>query len=375
MYIRSNNTYRPATFQECYDDLPVGNYALNFDDMTGFFLTIKEQFELPKKIYGGTKFPERILSTYHARGKGMSVLLSGPKGTGKTVDAKLTCNICNMPVITIGEAYTGDQVANFIDEIKTPTIFFIDEFEKVYVEKEKRNFFLTVMDGVSKSRHLFILTSNSDDIGQFFDSRPGRVRYHRHYGGMTDEMIKEVIEDHLVHKEMEEGITEFVMGMSEISIDSLTCIIEECNIHHELPDEFISYFNVKNEPFDLYTVQASVKRAVPIAGLKGKALIQAIACARYANAYDDEEDHFDTCCVYQNIIYVTEWAQPFSDLYPGQVLSCTIYDDHNERITLNILDSDVESFVTNRSGFKLVTKDGRTITGAPCKSKLTRFRY
>jgi SpoVK/Ycf46/Vps4 family AAA+-type ATPase len=60
----------------------------------------------------------------------MGVLLSGPKGTGKTVEAKSICVKSNMPIILLTEAFNDCNFLEFFESIKTPSIIFIDEFEK-----------------------------------------------------------------------------------------------------------------------------------------------------------------------------------------------------------------------------------------------------
>lgn len=349
--------------------------------MSGFYLTVKEGFTLPEKIYGpASRFPDRILSTYNMLGKGMSVLLSGPKGTGKTVDAKLTCNASKLPVILITSNYTGPAFQAFIDEITTPSIFFIDEFEKVYAEPEEKNFFLSIMDGVSKSRHLYIVTSNSEDIGEFFDSRPGRVRYHKHYEHLSDEVIIEIIEDKLKNKANQQAVTDYIMGLTEISIDSLTCIIEECNLYDEVPSAFMSFFNVKNTKQGYYTVVTNSFGAVPKQGLKGKALKDAIGIAQYYNDYDEKLDNFDKCCEMKDVEYSSEWASPFpntdDDDEDGnglEALNCYLYNEANKTKSFRVYRNEVQSFEKSRKGFKLVTKDGRVFTGKPNRSSRRSF--
>lgn len=125
----------------------------------------------------------------------MGVLLSGEKGTGKTIDAKLTCELLKIPVLIINSNFTGTPFSEFLESIKTPCIVFLDEFEKVYAQEEERQFFLSIMDGTSKSRHLFLLTSNSNYIGEYFSNRPNRVRYHKTYNFLTKEVMEEIIND------------------------------------------------------------------------------------------------------------------------------------------------------------------------------------
>lgn len=373
MFIQQNDIVRAATFTAHYEDLPPGLYSVGYGQMTGFFLTKKEPFSLPEKIYGPVnRFPDRILSTYDKLNKGMSVLLSGPKGTGKTVDAKLTCNASNKPVILITSNFTGPGFQTFIDEIKTPSIFFIDEFEKIYAEEEEKNFFLSIMDGVSKSRHLYIVTSNSEDIGEFFDSRPGRVRYHKHYEHLDDEFIIEIIKDKLANKANQQTVIDYVMGLSEISIDSLTCIIEECNLYNEVPSDFMSFFNVKDAKIGYYSVMTTIKGAAPIKGLKGKALKDAVNAVNYYNDYDEKLECFDKCCELVDIEYSAEWATPFRDEDGSDgttVLGCYLYTEEAKQKYFKVYKNQVESFTKNRKGFELVTKDGRVFVGKANKTR------
>ena len=60
------------------------------------------------------------MKTYHARGRGMGVLLSGDKGTGKTLLYKMLANVCDMPVIVVDEGYTGQTLTEFIQNLPCP---------------------------------------------------------------------------------------------------------------------------------------------------------------------------------------------------------------------------------------------------------------
>ena len=245
---QSGQQFNVGHFDRFHTELPKGMYTLNQNPNTGeFYLTQREGFSMPPKIYGESKFPARTLTTFKLLSGGMSILMSGPKGCGKTVEAKMICNNSEMPVVVISHAFSGQEFTSFVESIETPTIFLIDEFEKTYLEPEQRNMFLSVMDGVGKSRHLFILTSNDQEIGEFFTNRPGRVRYHKKYTHLSRDILLDVIEDYLQDKEFQENLIKFVDTFGNISMDALTALIQEINLHNEFPTEFISFFNIERD--------------------------------------------------------------------------------------------------------------------------------
>jgi hypothetical protein len=66
------------------DYLPVNTYVLNLDPEIGYFLSERDPFKLPPKIYGNTQSrAERFLNTFDSRSGTTGILLSGLKGSGK----------------------------------------------------------------------------------------------------------------------------------------------------------------------------------------------------------------------------------------------------------------------------------------------------
>lgn len=376
-YIKNGKTTSIVDAESIDQTLKVGNYAVSFSDLKGFFLTEREELDLPKKIYGGSNFPDRVLNTYNSFKKGMGVLLSGPKGTGKTVEAKSICIKSNMPVVLLTTGYSGGDFAEFLESIKTPSVIFIDEFEKVYDEEDKRNFFLSVMDGVAKSRHLFLLTSNSSDIGEFFDSRPGRVRYHKRYNFLSEETICEIIDDRLNHKDKIETVKEQLSILPQLSVDSLVCIIDECNLYNELPKDFSSFFNVVAERPDSYAVVLNIKTAIAKKNIKNKESIERANELAYAFNNGDEltpleSEEFDKLCEFKTVVYESPHCRPFqyheegSTIYP--TVDCYLYtNDKTAERSKHIRWSDfsIAFFEQNRKGFKMQHKNGSILTGKP----------
>lgn len=258
------------------DTLPVGNYDLSFSDMKGFYLSKKDGFSLPEKIYGDPfAFAGRVLNTagqLEKKNRGMGVLLSGKKGTGKSITAKVIAHTSNKPVISIASAFTGQGLTTFINNIQTPAVILLDEFEKTYATEDERNYLLSLLDGMACSRHLFVLTSNDPDIGEFFDSRPGRIRYHKQYDTLDNAIIEAIIDDKVADPTLNAAIKAAAQSFFDLSPDSLICIIEEALMYNEEPDKFLEFFNVRNAESTRFQALLLVKQWKQVQVRKGHPL-------------------------------------------------------------------------------------------------------
>ena len=254
--VRSGDIHRLRDIEESTitDELPVGLYDVGCEGMELTpILTKQDLFEIPEKIYGEPRpHCERILKSFEMqKSKGLGVLLSGTKGTGKSLTAKLTANeavnVYNLPVLFVGGAGIPVSVLTQITEKLTqPVVIFIDEFEKAYRDADTRNGFLTLMDGVNSGNILWVLTVNDENIGEYFISRPSRIRYHFRYSYLTRDVIDQIIDDNLKGK-LASGTKENLMMFPSLSFDSLIEIIREVKLFKEVPDKFIDFFNVKLE--------------------------------------------------------------------------------------------------------------------------------
>ena len=382
-YIQNGKNVRVAFVDNITSNLLPGNYSIEFSQMSGYSLNTREDFTMPPKIYGGSLFPERVLDTFTKLGRGMSVLLSGPKGTGKTVEAKKICMLSNMPAILITDGYSGPEFKEFIESIKTPSVVFIDEFEKVYRD-DGRNEFLSIMDGVAKSRHLFVLTSNEENIGEFFTNRPGRVRYHKRYEFASDEIINEVVEDKLINKDYKAEVVQVLNKLGQCSIDSITSLIEECNIHNESPKSFIDFFNVEIDRPDYYSLKLLFKALVPKVGLSAgdleiaralcEKVLSNVSCGK--NYQHIDESKAEALCDCVNVVQTATYANlDISDLQDGvprYIDTYTFSRSDSPDVRLIGIDWDntsFESFEESRTGFKAVSRSGAILFGAPARSK------
>lgn len=226
------------------DKLPPQIYSVAFHPMMGYSLNvIKDTLELPTKIYGGAMArAEKCLKTYQNRSTSTGILLTGDKGTGKTLQMALLANKMvlelELPVIMVNQAYTGSQFTDFIESIGECCLIF-DEFGKMYkANPQKRSeaeadapsqgSLLSLMDGVDKTKRLIILTENSKyDVNEFMLNRPSRIYYHFKYKKLEEESITGFCEDNKISSNIIEEIIELSRRSVIFSFDMLQSIVEE----------------------------------------------------------------------------------------------------------------------------------------------------
>ena len=251
MYIKTNRQVRLTDSNvESFDLLPKGTYLTKFDAPNNcYFLELTEDFTIPNKLYGNSDMlSNRYVKTFTEGSKNMGILLTGLKGTGKSLTAKLTALKSNIPVILITEEFTGEEFKSFLNSIKQEVVVFIDEFEKVYVENDSQQSLLSLLDGIFEGKKLFIFTSNMKDrINQYMLNRPGRIRYLAEYDSLDETVITEVIEDTLVDKTQTEDLLSVLDVLGIVSMDVLVGLISEMNSYNEGAKEAIKYLNIRPE--------------------------------------------------------------------------------------------------------------------------------
>ena len=296
------------------DKLPAQIYSIAFHPMLGFSLNIvKKTLETPEKIYGKTiSRADKCIKTYQTRSASTGILMTGDKGTGKTLQMAVLANKVikelNLPIIMVTEPHSGAQFTNFIQDIGECCLIF-DEFGKMYKsasrsiteadsEAPMQSSLLSLMDGVDKTKRMIILTENSEyDVNDFMLNRPSRIYYHFKYKKLEEESILGYCEDKEVNKIITEDILELSRKSKLFSFDMLQSIVEEYLRFGSPIKEIIADLNIDISEADIDKKQILKiinKKTEEELEIYGSGIVEGIdeqgACVLYKHTPTDDRD-------------------------------------------------------------------------------------
>lgn len=234
--------------------LPNKNYIVQYSESRGYFLTKTKEFKMPLVMYGNPMEQATLVKErFSAHKKNLGVLLSGLKGSGKTLLSKLICQEVGLPVLIIESKMEGAGLSTFLNAFDQELVVFVDELEKIY-DIESQEQFLSILDGVFATKKLFIFTTNTKQINEFLRTRPSRIHYHFDFSMVEEVLIDEVIADLLEDQSYKAELKEIINVLSYVSYDSLISLIEEINFTKKSPKEclFTMNISVENRDFDVW---------------------------------------------------------------------------------------------------------------------------
>lgn len=189
-----------------FNELPARSYIVRFDKMKGFYLDEYADIQAKEvKIYGAHLHKvQKAVRAYEKMDRNMGVILSGHKGTGKSLFAKLLSMEVvnnNIPVIVVDQYIPG--IASYIELIDQSVMVLFDEFDKTFgitshSDIDPQAELLGLFDGMSPGKKLFVITCNDiQKLTDFIVNRPGRFHYHFRFDYPSADEIKQYLYDKL----------------------------------------------------------------------------------------------------------------------------------------------------------------------------------
>ena len=80
-------------------------------------------------------------------------------------------------------------------------------------------------------RKVFILTTNTLDVNENLIGRPGRIRYVKQFGNLTEKAINEFLDDNLKEQSNRKAVLRVIDTLAISTIDILKCVVEEINLN------------------------------------------------------------------------------------------------------------------------------------------------
>ena len=148
----------------------------------------------------------KCLDAFKRSPRSLGVILSGAKGIGKSLFAKLLCKTAveqDYALIVADQYIPG--IVSFIEEIEQQVIVLFDEFDKTFRSKEQgedntapQTEMLSLFDGISAGKKLYVVTCNElYELSEYLVNRLGRFHYHFRFEYPEGDEIKEYLQDKL----------------------------------------------------------------------------------------------------------------------------------------------------------------------------------
>lgn len=242
--------------------LPAATFTVEITPQGQMYFEQIPDLKCTGRLYGdiGHK-AQRILTTFEDRPGSTGVLLSGEKGSGKTLLARLLAESCRenhgMPTIMLTKALPGAVLIPFLKEVTQPYVLFIDEFEKIYAgtnpnDTSAQHSLLSMFDGALGGHRLMIATVNETwRVSDYLFNRPGRFFYHLQYGGLDEAFVRDYCAANLANKVDTDGVVAVSMMFEAFNFDMLQALVEEMNRYGEPAKDALAFLNVAPHKEDI----------------------------------------------------------------------------------------------------------------------------
>lgn len=248
---------------ETFDRLPIGTYAVGYNQNEGCFLIRRSDVEVTEKTYGvHNRKVQKVMESFSTFERSLGVILSGDKGIGKSLFAKKLCENAvqaGYPVVIVDSCLPG--IGRFIESIAQECVVLFDEFDKTFRNTKDDNDqarLLSLFDGTAGGKKLYIVTCNElYGLNNYIVNRPGRFHYHFRFDYPAPADIREYLGDKLdvcYHKQID-SVVEFSRKIS-LNYDCLRAIAFELNNGLDFADAIadLNIITTEDEKYKVYLV-------------------------------------------------------------------------------------------------------------------------
>ncbi len=247
------------------DILPAQSYQVEFSPQAGFYLSKYDDITISEKIYGvHIEKVQKVLNSFELFKRNLGVILSGDKGIGKSLFAKLLAAEGikkGYPLIIVNCYYPG--IADFLTSIQQEVVVLFDEFDKTFSGKREdsnsigdpQTEMLTLFDGLSQGKKLFVITCNDlRRLNDYLVNRPGRFHYHIRFEYPGDIEVRTYLEDKIspsMYGEIDKVVT--FSRKINLNYDCLRAIAFELSLGNSF-EEAIKDLNILRLEKESYTM-------------------------------------------------------------------------------------------------------------------------
>ena len=216
--------------------LSPGVYEIIEDKKKYSLRLIANEFHVPDKIYGKLRFYinyyfKSILRHNFRTG----ILLTGIKGAGKSELAKVLCNKCiehGLRAVNVSNVTYSKELIIFLETLDN-TVFFFDEFSKIFRWDGQEKLLTFFSNTLNKERVVILTENNINNVSEFIRNRPGRARYAKHFDKLEIETVTEYMNDFDLDEQFKEDLLKLYKRTPDFTFDHLTAIVTE---HIDVPD-------------------------------------------------------------------------------------------------------------------------------------------
>lgn len=249
-FVKYNNQITPKPEGIDYNLIPGKVYALKTDKYSDeLFLEEDKDFEFPTTYFDeDPKFIEKSINTFNKTNKlTTGVLLSGLKGSGKTLMAKKIAAQSNLPIIVVDKGVSASDIEVFFSRVVTTVCVIFDEIDKYW----NTRYLLGFLDGVKPTgKKLVICTCNDEEeIDEYLNDRCSRIRYKKTFTALNISVIENVVAKIIGDKNKAKDAAAYISNtLKVVSYDNIIVFAEELkNYPDESFDNIVKDLNIEKK--------------------------------------------------------------------------------------------------------------------------------